>query len=540
MESSPTVPDDTTPPIITTAPSASDITASSATITWTTDEVSSSVVEYGTSTAYGLSSTGAEATSHRVQLTGLSASTTYHYRVGSTDASGNETWSGDYTLTTSKPQAGERTLSITSVEVSPGAHTTVQLSITDVAGVTAGDILVKYNADLITIGQIKGTDLISGITLIINKDTLGEITLSMAGAQGIPSGSGALIEIGVTVSEDAEEGIETTLELVATDTELYDESGASISINLENGVVKIARAGIKGDVNNDGRIRANDALLALRIAAGLMEPTDYQKWAADMNGDGRIRANDALLILRKAAGLAAPDMKPIASVSGTITVMLGERHGVAGESITVPLKVDNINDLSGGDICINYNSSVLRAVEVTTKDDIVLANNISKSGVVQIAFATADRLNSKTVAEIRFKILADDVSPLALQSVELYQSDALPVGSRKIDGQFSSWAIPPERSALLQNFPNPFNPETWIPYQLKEGSEVTIRIYSVAGELVRTLKLGYKSAGLYVNRDRAARWDGRNKFGALVANGVYFYNIQAGDFTTVRKLIVLK
>ena len=532
---------DTTPPVITSGPTVSDITSTSAVVTWDTDEASSSVVEYGAKPEYGLTAEGEDSvTEHSVSLTSLSPNTTYYYRVGSTDASDNTVWSEQKTFETIAEVVAERTLSITSVEASPGAHTTVQLSITDATGISAGDILVKYDADVITVGQVKGTDLISGITLIINKDTLGEITFSMAGAQGIPSGSGALIEIGLTVSENAEEGTETTLELVATDTELYDESGEIIPINLENGVVKIAQAGIKGDVNNDGRIRSNDALLALRIAAGLMEPTDYQKWAADMNSDGRIRANDALLILRKAAGLAAPDIQPIAAAGETVTVMLRETHGVAGESITVPLNVDNIHDLSGGDIRLCYDSEVLRAVEVTTKHDLVLVSNIAESGVVQIAFATADRMSNKTVAEIRFDILADDVSALTLQRVELYRSDAQLVDSRKIDSQFSSWAIPPEHSALLQNFPNPFNPDTWIPYQLKEGSEVTIRIYSVSGELVRTLELGNKAAGLYVSRDRATRWDGRNKFGALVASGLYFYSIRAGDFSAVRKLIILK
>ncbi|RLJ01815.1 MAG: hypothetical protein DRP11_03845, partial [Candidatus Aenigmatarchaeota archaeon] len=91
---------DTTPPAITSGPSVSDITETSAVITWTTDELSSSVVQYGTTTAYGLSATGAEGTDHSVELTGLSASTTYHYRVGSADASGNETWSEDDTFTT--------------------------------------------------------------------------------------------------------------------------------------------------------------------------------------------------------------------------------------------------------------------------------------------------------------------------------------------------------------------------------------------------------------------------------------------------------
>jgi flagellar hook assembly protein FlgD len=75
---------------------------------------------------------------------------------------------------------------------------------------------------------------------------------------------------------------------------------------------------------------------------------------------------------------------------------------------------------------------------------------------------------------------------------------------------------------------------------LKDAGEVTIRIYNTAGEQVRALNLGYKSAGLYVSQDRAAYWDGRNNFGTPVASGVYFYSIQTGDLAAVRKLIVLK
>ncbi len=95
-------------------------------------------------------------------------------------------------------------------------------------------------------------------------------------------------------------------------------------------------------------------------------------------------------------------------------------------------------------------------------------------------------------------------------------------------------------SALLQNFPNPFNPETWIPYQLKDDSPVMIRIYNSAGILVRELDLGYKTAGLYDGKDKSAYWDGKDKFGLPVASGVYFYEISAGKFSAVKKMIVLK
>jgi hypothetical protein len=98
----------------------------------------------------------------------------------------------------------------------------------------------------------------------------------------------------------------------------------------------------------------------------------------------------------------------------------------------------------------------------------------------------------------------------------------------------------PEKSVLLQNYPNPFNPETWIPYQLKEDNNVVIRIYSSSGSLVRTLNLGYKSAGFYEGKERAVYWNGKNEFGESVSSGVYFYNIQAGNFTATKKMIVKK
>ena len=98
----------------------------------------------------------------------------------------------------------------------------------------------------------------------------------------------------------------------------------------------------------------------------------------------------------------------------------------------------------------------------------------------------------------------------------------------------------PEDSALLPNFPNPFNPETWIPYQLAEASEVRIDIYDVNGSLVRQLDLGHQSAGMYQTRSRAAYWDGRNEIGEAVASGMYFYTLTAGDFSATRKMLILK
>lgn len=98
----------------------------------------------------------------------------------------------------------------------------------------------------------------------------------------------------------------------------------------------------------------------------------------------------------------------------------------------------------------------------------------------------------------------------------------------------------PTETQLLANYPNPFNPETWIPYQLSEAADVRLNIYSATGTLIRTFELGHQPAGIYQNPSRAAYWDGRNELGEEVASGVYFYTLSAGDFTATRKMLIRK
>ena len=98
----------------------------------------------------------------------------------------------------------------------------------------------------------------------------------------------------------------------------------------------------------------------------------------------------------------------------------------------------------------------------------------------------------------------------------------------------------PEKTALLANYPNPFNPETWIPYHLAVPADVKVRIYAARGALVRTFALGHQVAGIYQSRTRAAYWDGKNEIGESVASGVYFYTLTAGNFIATRKMLIVK
>ncbi len=101
-------------------------------------------------------------------------------------------------------------------------------------------------------------------------------------------------------------------------------------------------------------------------------------------------------------------------------------------------------------------------------------------------------------------------------------------------------ALTPPETVLLPNYPNPFNPETWIPYHLAHAADVMLTIYDTKGVLVRRLDLGHQPAGYYTARSKAAYWDGRNERGESVASGVYFYQLRAGDYTALRRMVIVK
>ena len=129
---------------------------------------------------------------------------------------------------------------------------------------------------------------------------------------------------------------------------------------------------------------------------------------------------------------------------------------------------------------------------------------------------------------------------------ERLPGDDIPVGGNNLPKGIVPVYAPslsaqlPSETVLLSNYPNPFNPETWIPYHLAEPAHIVLTIYTVDGKVVRRLDLGYQAAGFYDNKSRAAYWDGRNAVGERVASGVYFYTLTAGDFAATQKMLIMK
>jgi hypothetical protein len=116
----------------------------------------------------------------------------------------------------------------------------------------------------------------------------------------------------------------------------------------------------------------------------------------------------------------------------------------------------------------------------------------------------------------------------------------LPSGSHTLTLILDSLASLPRRTQLLANYPNPFNPETWIPYHLSEASDVTIVIYDMSGREVRRFHLQNQLAGEYQDKSHAVYWDGRNHSGEVVSSGVYFYSLQTARASQTRKLVIIR
>ena len=166
------------------------------------------------------------------------------------------------------------------------------------------------------------------------------------------------------------------------------------------------------------------------------------------------------------------------------------------------------------------------------------AVNIQDLVLVAGAFAVTDSAPAAHPQTIEI-LTIEQVHEWLRSAKQLEQKDATVARGIEVLTDLLALLTPTE-TALLHNYPNPFNPETWIPYQLKTPAAVRIAIYDPRGVLVRELSPGYQVAGQYTSRDRAAYWDGKNTVGEPVTSGLYFYTLTAGDFSDTQRMVILK
>ena len=255
----------------------------------------------------------------------------------------------------------------------------------------------------------------------------------------------------------------------------------------------------------------------------------------ETNGDGTLATLTFEVIAVKASALMLSD------------VLLSNREGITYVPSVENAQITELLQLRGdvnGDGTVNIQDLVLVASNINqtgeNSADVNEDSVVNIQDLVLVAGALGNAAAAPSLPPQSLEMLTSKEIKLWLsQAQQLDLTDArLQRGILFLEQLLVT--LTPKDTALLANYPNPFNPETWIPYQLAKEADVTLHIYAVNGQLVRTLTLGHQPAGMYQNRSRAAYWDGRNALGEPVASDVYFYTLTAGDFTATRKMLIRK
>ena len=280
---------------------------------------------------------------------------------------------------------------------------------------------------------------------------------------------------------------------------LFDEGVVSSIIVSSGGEFQLVAAA--GDAA-DGPVAGDAAYLVIASAAG----SAMVSGAGWMNGEMAGAAPIAL------AGYTVDNQTPVLDVHGSV---VDEITGLVKEGFRV--KVKNVSTKAALSSVISAEAT--DGYNITFVD---LADSYAArvGDVLEITADSPDPLVG--VKPVRHIVTVDDVKNSTIQLENLI-----------------AYEIPAE-TELLRNYPNPFNPETWIPYRLAEDADVSLTIYDAYGSLVRSIDIGHQIAAVYDTRAKAIYWDGRNQFGEQVASGLYFYHLSAGDFSGTRRMVILK
>ena len=256
------------------------------------------------------------------------------------------------------------------------------------------------------------------------------------------------------------------------------------------------------------------------------------------NARGRVQSANlnGSMIKNVVEGLISPSKLAIGG-SNTATTTTAKKA-------TTPAKKDNAAYDVNGDGAVDNTDASLVAAAMNTSNTKYDVNGDGAVNFLDLLLVFDNREDAAAAAptivgmkltaiqidiiqeQIDLLIATNDRSPAALRTL-VYMQQLLATAR-------------PEKTQLFANYPNPFNPETWIPYELATDTHVTITIYNTQGVVIRTLQFGHQSAGYYTDRDRAAYWDGRNALGEQVASGLYFYQLETDTMSSMRKMVILK
>ena len=298
------------------------------------------------------------------------------------------------------------------------------------------------------------------------------------------------------------------------------------------------------DVNDDGTVGVLDLIVVASELGRVIDGVVFGQ-NPDVNRDGLVDVSDLIAVgshFREAIGSPAAPERVSAPVSATIRF---ENPRLAGNRLLLDLIVDTAVPLVGYHLRIAP-KGFLKIDLNRSENDVFRLEEVAQSGTLVAAKLGVGHPWRGRVRLATLELEANSSVDSAQSSTPVVSVDAAHLVS--VDGQslrvgvepFFMDQLRPRWTEVFSNYPNPFNPETWIPFQLHKDAHVRITIYDVLGRKVRGFDLGYLPVGYYKTRERAVYWDGRNNINERVASGTYFYRLEAGDFVGTHRMVILK
>ena len=296
---------------------------------------------------------------------------------------------------------------------------------------------------------------------------------------------------------------------------------------------KIQRANLDNGSNVEDLVTGLRGPHSIALDAAAMYWTDWRDRTiqrADLDG-----SNVATVV---SDGVDSPSSIAIASDAQPPIVSIPEDEP-EDETEDTEYQAEDVN--RDGTVDVQDIAFIAQRLEQTGQGDVNGDGTINVADILLVAAAIANNTAapSPTLAELPDGISAEMLDRwLREAKLSDWSSPEYLRGIFVLEQWLASLA--PRETMLLANYPNPFNPETWIPYHLANAVDVTISIYDINGKLVRQLDMGHQMAGYYTARNRAAYWDGRNEYGERVGSGVYFYQLRVDNVSHLRKMVILK
>ena len=337
------------------------------------------------------------------------------------------------------------------------------------------------------------------------------------------------------VAITADLGIVLSMGSAATYTfegEAWDGGASMISLQVGSNLIGLP-------VNDPRVTNASDiaGLFAEGVVSSIVISTDDGFKLVSDTVDAAVMGDAAYLVTASAAGTATllGDGWTYSDMAGAAPIALAG-FSVEGQTPVLDVNGSIVDEITG----LAREGFRVKVKNLSTKASLNRVTSLEvEAGGYNMTFVDLKSGNAARIGDV-LEISADSPSPLiGVQPVRhIVTADDVKSGILELE-DLIAYEIPAE-TELLRNYPNPFNPETWIPYRLAEDADVSLTIYDVNGELVRSIDVGHQSAAVYESRAKAIYWDGRNRFGEQVASGIYFYSLSTSDFSATRKMVILK